>query len=227
MAEKEPAFIAPFYAPYVGTHGHVSRVGSGASAAGGASAKPTYVHRKLIGTIMMGLMVTATFTLSNDAVYNGSSDNVADDPNPNSYGANDNRFGNTPNANVVANVPNPSHVGNEHLATLNDHNFHNPPVANHEPPDANPELTRTDVEKKKEKSNTSIIPYLSSAGESSYYHGSKRATERVVHGDALPELFWRQATFSEQSHMLYPRRAVQAAEGKKIRLRRTRSATRW
>ena len=43
----------------ISTHGHISRVGSGAPAATGASARPSYLHRKFIGiTLILALTMT-------------------------------------------------------------------------------------------------------------------------------------------------------------------------
>ena len=178
-------------------HARISRVGSGASAAAGASATPTYIHRKLIGIMILGLIVTTTnkwnespgrakttmtVKWSNEAVNNVFTDNVANNPNPN-------HFGNDvdPNPIHVDNHP-PSHTTPNPLSRQ----FHNPPLGNGNHPNPNPpesemkartgeELTWKEGEEIEHQPSyflSLIIPYL--AAMSSYYHGSNKTAEPIV-----------------------------------------------
>ena len=90
------------------THVGIRRVGSGASAAVGASATPTYVHRRLIGIIAMMALTTMTYKWIEPIGY--------DDGSPGSAKTMMNI--NVPNP---TNIPNPNHY-------VSNRNLHNPPT---------------------------------------------------------------------------------------------------
>ena len=58
--------------PNISTYGDISRVGSGAPAAAGASAKPTYLQRKCIGIMILAFTVVTIQWMKSEHVDNGT-----------------------------------------------------------------------------------------------------------------------------------------------------------
>ena len=199
---------------------HIRRVGSGAPVAAGASAKPTYLQRKWIGIILtMGIITTGMLVLA--GIKSNGVGNFGID------GANGIKeiSGNNFDIPNPAHDPNPVDHNNYNNRHLDDHDYDHIPNPN--VVERTEELTRQ---------NGSRHTYHLRPDARTYYHGSRK---RGLSLSFIPSpagrlhiLSWEQAGsgpvehftlrslltdlvqfVSKRSHMLYPRRAVQAAGG--------------